>query len=170
MHKFIIPIALLLVLPSCSSSENNPSVRSLAKADKVLVEKRIRRLSLYSKGRVIKTYRISLGRNPVGPKMRQGDNRTPEGIYKIDYRNGKSRYHRALHITYPNPADRARARKLKVSPGGDIMIHGIGKKFGCVGPLHRFVDWTRGCIAVTNPEIEEIWKLVPNGVRVEIVP
>lgn len=139
-------------------------------ADKILIEKDARRLTLLAKGEVLKIYRIALGGNPVGPKERQGDNKTPEGTYVIDARNLDSRYHRSLHISYPNENDKARARALGVSPGGDIMIHGIKSGFAWVGDAHADVDWTRGCIAVTDEEIEEIEKLVANGTVVEIRP
>jgi len=139
-------------------------------ADKILIEKKERRLTLFSKGEVLKTYKIALGGNPNGPKERQGDNKTPEGTYLIDSRNKDSRYHRSLHISYPNEKDKKRAKELGVSPGGDIMIHGIKSGFSWVGDLHKEVDWTKGCIAVTDEEIEEIEKLVPNGTIVEIRP
>ena len=139
-------------------------------ADKVLIEKKERRLTLLSEGEVIKTYRIALGGNPVGPKERQGDNKTPEGTYIIDSRNGKSAYHLALHISYPNERDKRRARELGVSPGGNIMIHGIKNGYSWIGDSHAKFDWTKGCIAVTDEEMEEIYKLVPNGTTVEIRP
>ncbi len=139
-------------------------------ADKILIEKKERRLTLFSKGAALKTYKIALGGDPAGPKEREGDNKTPEGTYVIDARNKGSRYHLALHISYPNEKDRKRARELGVSPGGDIMIHGIKNGFSWVGDAHAEVDWTRGCIAVTDEEIEEIDKLAPNGTIVEITP
>lgn len=139
-------------------------------ADRVLIEKKERRLTLFSNGRVIKTYTIALGGNPTGPKERQGDNKTPEGTYVIDSRNRDSRYHMSLHISYPNEKDRKRARELGVPPGGDIMIHGLKNGFSKVGNLHTGLDWTKGCIAVTDEEIEEIEALVPNGTVVEIRP
>ena len=139
-------------------------------ADKVLIEKNERRLTLLSKGKVIKIYKIALGGNPVGPKERQGDNKTPEGTYIIDSRNGASGYHLSLHISYPNEKDKMRAKELGVSPGGDIMIHGIKNGLSWIGSFHTEVDWTEGCIAVTNEEIEEIDRLVPNGTIVEIRP
>jgi len=139
-------------------------------ADKILIEKKERRLMLISKGKVLKTYKIALGGNPNGPKERQGDNKTPEGTYIIDSRNRDSRYHLSLHISYPNAKDKKRAKELGVSPGGDIMIHGIKNGFSWVGDLHTEVDWTKGCIAVTDEEIEEIGKLAPNGTIVEIRP
>jgi L,D-peptidoglycan transpeptidase YkuD (ErfK/YbiS/YcfS/YnhG family) len=139
-------------------------------ADKVLIEKKERRLTLLSKGEVIKTYKIALGGNPVGPKERQGDNKTPEGTYIIDSRNRDSGYHLSLHISYPNEKDKIRAKELGVSPGGDIMIHGFKNGHSLVGASHEEVDWTKGCVAVTDQEMEEIYKLVPNGTIVEIRP
>ena len=146
------------------------AIIQMGPADKILIEKKERRLTLISKGKVLKTYKIALGGNPNGPKERQGDNKTPEGTYVIDSRNRDSRYHLSLHISYPNEKDKKRAKQLGVSPGGDIMIHGIKNGFSWVGDLHTGVDWTKGCIAVTDEEIEEIDKLVPNGTIVEIRP
>lgn len=139
-------------------------------ADKILIEKTQRRLSLLAKGEVLKTYKIALGGNPIGPKERQGDNKTPEGTYVIDSRNSDSRYHLSLRISYPNESDKRRASELGVSPGGDIMIHGLKNGFSWVGDRHAEVDWTQGCIAVTDEEIKEIAKLAPNGTVVEIRP
>jgi tetratricopeptide (TPR) repeat protein len=138
--------------------------------DRVLIEKGARRLTLISQGEVLKTYKIALGGNPIGPKERHGDNKTPEGTYLIDARNRDSRFHLSLHISYPNEKDKHRARALGVSPGGDIMIHGIKNGFSWVGNAHSGVDWTKGCIAVTDEEIEEIDRLAPNGTTVEIRP
>ena len=138
--------------------------------DRILIEKNARRLILISQGEVLKSYKIALGGNPIGPKERQGDNKTPEGTYVIDGRNKDSRFHLSLHISYPNERDKNRAKELGVSPGGDIMIHGIKKGFSWVGDAHTEVDWTKGCIAVTDEEIEEISKLAPNGTIVEIQP
>ena len=139
-------------------------------ADKILIEKKQRRLMLISKGEVLKTYKVALGGNPDGPKIRHGDNKTPEGTYLIDSRNKDSQYHLSLHISYPNERDKKRAKELGVSPGGDIMIHGIKNGFSWVGDLHTETDWTKGCIAVTDEEIDEIGKLVRNGTIVEIRP
>jgi murein L,D-transpeptidase YafK len=139
-------------------------------ADKLIIEKKERRLTLFSKAKVIKTYRVALGRNPEGVKEKEGDNKTPEGIYIIDSRNKTSGYHMSLHISYPNDNDKKRAKALGVSPGGNIMIHGIKNGLGWVGRFHTWFDWTTGCIAVTNEEIEEIDKLLPLGTLVEIRP
>ena len=139
-------------------------------ADRILIEKSARRLMLISQGEVLKSYKIALGGDPIGPKERQGDNKTPEGTYVIDGRNKDSRFHLSLHISYPNERDKNRAKELGVSPGGDIMIHGIKNGFSSVGDAHTEVDWTKGCVAVTDEEIEEISMLAPNGTIVEIRP
>ncbi|WP_240732166.1 L,D-transpeptidase family protein [Geobacter sp. FeAm09] len=138
--------------------------------DRIVIEKKERRLMLLSKGEVLKTYRIALGGNPDGPKERRGDNKTPEGTYVIDGKNRNSQYHQSLHISYPNERDKKRAKELGVSPGGDIMIHGIKAGFSWVGALQANNDWTKGCIAVTDEEIEEIFKLVSLDTVVEIRP
>ncbi len=138
-------------------------------ASKVLVLKTEHKLLLLDdSNNVIGTYSVAIGRGGVEPKQHQGDHRSPEGIYLIDHLKRDSRFHLALHVSYPNDADRERARKLGVDPGGDIMIHGIQNGLGWLGPLHRSLDWTDGCIAVTDAEIEEIYAAVPDGTPVEI--
>ncbi|HNT43587.1 MAG TPA: L,D-transpeptidase family protein [Syntrophorhabdaceae bacterium] len=139
-------------------------------ADKLLVEKKARRLTLLSKGQILRTYKIALGGNPEGPKEREGDGKTPEGSYIIDGRNTRSGYHLSLHISYPNEKDRKRAKELGVSPGAQIMIHGMKNGLGWIGPFHTLYNWTQGCIAVTDAEIDEIAPLVPNGTPIEIRP
>jgi murein L,D-transpeptidase YafK len=127
-------------------------------------------LELFAEGKVIRTYKVALGRGGLAPKEREGDGRTPEGHYVIDNRNAQSHYHRSLHVSYPSTEDRNRAAKLGVSPGGAIMIHGLPNGIGWLGSAHRLYDWTRGCIAVTDDEIDEIWTLVPVGTPAEIRP
>jgi murein L,D-transpeptidase YafK len=139
-------------------------------ADSMVLDKSDRRLTMYHRGKVVYTYDVALGKEPVGAKSRRGDGRTPEGVYFIEGRNPESKYHLALRISYPSDRDRVRATTLGVSPGGDIMIHGLPKAFASVGSLHRQQDWTEGCVAVTNDEIEEIWRSVPNGARILIRP
>ena len=146
-------------------SKDKPSL-----AEQILIEKSAHRLTLLRTGKSLRVYRISLGKNPIGRKEREGDGKTPEGQYVIDRKIIHSGFHRALHVSYPNTADRARAAALGVSPGGDIMIHGLKNGLGWLGPLHRFSDWTQGCVAVTNAEIEEIWDMVREGTPVKIVP
>jgi murein L,D-transpeptidase YafK len=141
-----------------------------AKADAVVVLKSKRELQLLKSGRILKTYKISLGSVPVGAKEQQGDHRTPEGKYTIVGRNRASKFHWSLRISYPNTQDKNRAAKLGVAPGGDIMIHGLPNGYGWIGRGHLARDWTDGCIAVTDKEIEEIWRAVPDGTPVEIRP
>ena len=165
----------ILAVPFCIAfslyAADHPAVRpSEIKADHIVVLKSERTLMLMRDGKAFKTYKVALGGEPVGPKTQRGDHKTPEGTYIIDRRNSHSQYHRALHVSYPDAEDVARARKLGVSPGGDIMIHGLPNGMGWVGSAHRARDWTDGCIAVTDDEIEEIWKLVPDGTPVEIKP
>ncbi len=167
MHKFTVVFNLLIMLVLATSSA---FAANAIMADKILIEKKQRRLTLFSKGQAMKSYKVALGGNPVGPKEKEGDNRTPEGMYTVDSRNTKSRYHLSLHISYPNTQDILHARSQRVSPGGNIMIHGIMNGFGWIGRFHRWFDWTKGCIAVTNDEIDEIGRLVANGTSVEIKP
>ncbi|MGJ5820864.1 L,D-transpeptidase family protein [Paludibaculum fermentans] len=147
-----------------------PALCAAEQADRIVIHKARRELQLLQNGKVFKTYKVALGKQPVGPKIQQGDMRTPEGLYRVDGRYARSQFHRALHISYPNSTDRARAQRLGVQPGGDILIHGLPNGQGSVGNAHLQSDWTWGCIAVTDEEIEEIWKLVPNGAVVEIQP
>ncbi len=144
--------------------------RSSANVDRVVVYKRERKLVLLSQGKELRWYKIALGSEPVGPKARQGDHRTPEGVYTLDSRNPNSRFYKAFHISYPNSKDIAAAKKLGVSAGGDIMLHGLPKEYAWVGREHTLHDWTDGCIAVTNAEMDEIWKLVLVGTPIEIRP
>ena len=160
-------VAVALVFLASAAVAGPPNAVT---TDRVVIEKSARRLTLFSHGTIIRTYGVALGRNSKGPKQKQGDGRTPEGVYTIDSRNSDSSFHRALHVSYPNSQDRARAAALGVDPGGAIMIHGIRNGLGWVGSLHRTLDWTKGCIAVTDGEIEEIWNEVPVGTVVEIKP
>ena len=140
-------------------------------ADFVLVLKAARRLILYRQGQPLREYRISMGDGANdGPKRFEGDGRTPEGRYVIDWRNPNSLAHLSLHISYPNEQDVAYAESQGRRPGGDIMIHGLNNGWGFLGALQRSRDWTAGCIAVTNREIREIWSLVPDGTPIEIRP
>jgi len=169
-HRFALAMFLIAAFLAPATWAADAPAISARKVDHILVLKAERTLQLMSGKDLIKTYKIALGTQPVGAKQKQGDRKTPEGNYVINGRNPHSQFHRSLRISYPNAADRERARKQKVDPGGDIMIHGIGKQFGWLGGLHRQSDWTLGCIAVTNEEIEEIWNLVPNGTPIEIRP
>ncbi len=151
---------------------NEVAMLTPVKADRLVVLKGERRLVLMRGARVLKVYRVALGRYPKGAKRREGDAKTPEGTYTVDYRldSDRSRFYRALHISYPNNQDRARARRMGVSPGGQIMIHGLPKKWSAKDVGHPRLDWTQGCIAVTNREIDEIWAMVEDGTEIEIHP
>jgi len=139
-------------------------------ADKVVVHKKTHTLELMRNGSAFRKYKVALGTAPVGAKTQQGDHKTPEGTYVIDRRNAHSQFYRALHISYPNAEDRERAQESRIPAGGDIMIHGLPNGLGRVGSAHRLRDWTDGCIAVTDEEMDEIWDLVPNGTTIEILP
>jgi murein L,D-transpeptidase YafK len=148
---------------------DNP-VRAEVKVDQVVVLKGERTLNLLAHGKIIRTYRVALGGVPVGPKERQGDHKTPEGRYVLDRRNPHSQYYKSIHISYPHEKDRRNAETMGVHAGGDIMIHGLPPRQAWVGAAHRDFDWTEGCIAVTNEEIEEIWSAVPVGTPIHIKP
>ena len=138
--------------------------------DRIVVEKSARRLSVFRDGAPLKDYRIALGKSPQGAKQEEGDMKTPEGMYRIDGRNPQSSFHLALHISYPSDEDRKRAAAHAVSAGFDIMIHGLQNGRGWIGAFHRWNDWTAGCIAVTDEEIEELWRITPDGTAIEIRP
>ena len=138
--------------------------------DRIVVEKSAKRLSIFRNGNLIKSYRIALGRNPAGAKQEEGDMKTPEGIYQIDSRNVQSSFHLALHISYPSDEDNLHAAARGVSAGSDIMIHGIQNGRGWIGAFHRWRNWTAGCVALTDEEIEELWRVTPDGTTIEIHP
>jgi len=165
-----LAVILSVALPSSVLPCQDRSTRVAVTADQVLILKSERKMMLLRGRKVLKTYKVALGTQPVGPKERFGDHRTPEGEYIVDLRKPNSQFHKALHLSYPNSADRAHAQKLGVNPGGDVEIHGLGAKWGWVGAVHRQIDWTDGCIAVTNEEIDEIFSMVPLGTPVEIKP
>ncbi len=131
--------------------------------------KKEKRLVLLRNGEVLKSYAVSVGRIS-GQKVRRGDNRTPEGRYVIDWRNPNSRYHTALHISYPNAGDIRHSRAAGAAAGGEIMIHGLPEGFEDLGADHAARNWTKGCVAVSNEEMDEIWELVADGTPVEITP
>lgn len=144
--------------------------QALPQVTSLRVDKSARELELLRGDAVVASYRISLGANPRGHKLQEGDERTPEGHYVLDHRNPRSKFHKSLHISYPNGKDRAAARQAGVSPGGDIMLHGMPNGFGWAAPILRWLDWTDGCVAVDNVAIEEIWRAVDDGTPIEIRP
>ena len=167
MRRRVAAILCVLVLAAAAKTPTKPKQPEITR---VVVLKSERKLMLMSGDTVVKTYRVSLGGQPIGAKTQQGDHKTPEGVYLLDSRNPYSTFHLALHISYPNATDRARAAKLHVAPGGAIMLHGLPKGWEWVGAGSKLDDWTDGCIAVTNPEIEEIWGMVKIPTPIEIKP
>jgi murein L,D-transpeptidase YafK len=160
----------LLGLAIAFDAGNAPPLSVNAKADWVVVLKKQRSLHLMSHGQILKTYRISLGSQPVGPKTREGDHKTPEGSYVLDRRNAQSKFYRSIHVSYPSAQDAANATRLGVSPGGDIFVHGLPNGFRWLGANHQLKDWTDGCIAVTDAEMDEIWRAVADGTPIDIRP
>ena len=160
----------LLAAPAAAGEVVSATASEAMKADKVIVVKSERRMILFRERRVLRAYRVALGFTPAEHKVRAGDGRTPEGRYVLDWRNSKSRFYRALHISYPNAEDRQRARARNVDPGGDIMIHGLPLDLELIDRDHAKSDWTDGCVAVTNREMDEIWELVDDGTPIEIRP
>ncbi len=167
------PLLLLVVLnlsaPSTAAKPPDPAPES-EQADRVLVLKAERRLILFREGRRLAAYDIVLGRNPEGHKRREGDSRTPEGRYRIDWRNPQSSFHLSLHISYPAERDSEAAAARGEDPGGMIMIHGLPNGMSWLGAAGLVRDWTEGCIAVTDESIREIWRLVPDGTPIDIKP
>jgi murein L,D-transpeptidase YafK len=164
----IVPVqaAAMLAFAWSAARPPAPSPRPAIEvhADHVVVRKSDHMLTLFAHGEVLHTYRVALGRTS-GAKQQQGDNRTPEGHYQINGHNAHSSCHLALHISYPNADDKAHHRT-----GGDVEIHGLPNGFGYIGSLHRTTDWTYGCIAVTDAEMDEIYRLVPDGTPIDIQP
>lgn len=142
----------------------------MEKADRVLVVKSKSKLYLKKQGKILKQFHASFGANPRGHKQKKGDERTPEGKYILDYKNQDSRFYKSIHISYPNEADKKRAKKMGVSPGGYIMIHGQKNGFGRVAFITQHFNWTDGCIAVSNHAMDEIWLAVDVGTPIEIKP
>ncbi|HSW14224.1 MAG TPA: L,D-transpeptidase family protein [Solimonas sp.] len=141
-----------------------------AAVDTVRVVKSERKLSLLSGGTVIREFRVALGGNPGGHKQQEGDQRTPEGRYVLDYRKADSGYYKAIHVSYPNVADIERARRRGVAPGGAIMIHGQRNGLAALSAIAQRFDWTDGCIALTDADMETVWMLVRTGTPIEILP
>ena len=171
IRELKVTISLLILLAViCVASPATSQTTQQTHVDRIVIVKSSRTMTLEGGGQPIKTYKVALGSQPVGAKQQEGDHKTPEGEYFVDAKIEHSQFDVALHLSYPSPEDRARARKQGVSPGGNVEIHGLGKKYGWIGARHRLSDWTDGCIAVTNEEIEDIFRIVPVGTRVEIRP
>jgi murein L,D-transpeptidase YafK len=182
LHALLGPVVPLLLAAGDTSfamaSVPSPTItrtpvvdiRSRLVADSIVVEKGRHTLTLYQAGFPVRMYQVALGKQPVGDKIQKGDGRTPEGVFRVDFKNSQSKYHMALHVSYPDAAHLQRANQLGVSPGGDIMVHGLPPAYADYGASHREFDWTEGCIAVTDKEIEEIWHAIPSGAAIQIKP
>ena len=160
---FIIGAAIYNLCPEQKLPQNT-------EIDYIIVKKSDRQLLAYAKHKLIKTYKISLGDSPVGHKESEGDEKTPEGVYVINAKNPNSGYHKNLGVSYPNKKDIAKAKLLGKDPGGDIKIHGIRNHLGFIGNFQRFFDWTNGCMALTNNEVDELFYTVNIGTKIEIRP
>lgn len=172
---FVCAFALSAAWPALAATSltGTPTVGgeiALPMASEVVVHKAKRRLELWQGGKLLRTYRISLGLNPAGHKQQEGDFRTPEGRYVLDVRNPRSDFFLSMRVSYPNPRDVARARKAGVAPGGQIMIHGLPNDPRWPPEHYARQDWTDGCIALSNADMMEVWMLVADGTPIDIRP
>jgi murein L,D-transpeptidase YafK len=169
-----LALVLALVLVGLASRPATAAISpvecAVTPVECVLVYKSRQIMQLLSGKEVVRSYQVALGRNPLGHKQKAGDCRTPEGAYLIDRHSKQSRFYKSLHITYPNRQDLASARNRGSSPGGDIMIHGLPEGFEDLADFHFRMNWTKGCIAVNNAEMDEIWRLVADGTPIIIKP
>ena len=161
LHIFILFIVVLCYPGAAYSNE---------KAELVIVVKSEYRLYLIREGKLFASFPVVFGSNPKGHKQQQGDNRTPEGEYVLDYKNANSAYYKSIHISYPNKQDREDARKRGVSPGGDIMIHGQPNKWGKFSLVTQLFNWTNGCIALSDSDMDAVWNAVDPGTPIQIRP
>lgn len=160
----------MCVLAAALASLSGATVAAAPRVDLVRVDKSERRLWLMHGDAVVASFPVALGGNPVGHKQREGDRRTPEGRYVLDFRKRDSAYFRALHVSYPNADDIARAKRAGVPPGGAIMIHGQPNGMGALAAVTQARDWTDGCIALSNADMQRVWDLVPVPMPIEILP
>ncbi len=164
---FLLALLLALVV---YYAYPEPKLPANAVVDKLVVYKSERKMEAYSNGVLLKSYTISLGGNPKGAKVNEGDRRTPEGIYTINDKNPNSGYHKNLGISYPNKENRARAKELGRPVGGSVKIHGLRNGLGFIGKFQRWHDWTNGCIALTNQEVDELYRSIKVGAQIVIKP
>jgi murein L,D-transpeptidase YafK len=162
---FLTVVALVMV-----GVPQRPATAAISPVEVVVVYKNLNLMQLKRGNEVIRSYQIALGRNPLGPKQKAGDCRTPEGTYRIDRHTKKSKFYKSLHISYPNSRDLAQAKNRGLAPGGDIMIHGLPEGFEDMADYHFMSNWTKGCIALNNAEMDEIWQLIADGTPISINP
>ena len=168
MHRifvFFVTAALFIV-----DAQQHLATAAIPGVERVVVYKSRQIMQLLAGNEVVRSYQVALGRSPLGAKERAGDNRTPEGAYVIDWHKKESKFYKSLHISYPNSRDLASAKNRGLSPGGNIMIHGLPKGFEDLVDFHYTRNWTKGCIAVNNAEMDEIWQLVADGTPIVIMP
>ena len=167
-------LALMWIVAGAQAAENRTlamtETASYGEVNQLVIRKEERRLYLMANDQIVRSYRIGLGKTPKGHKLYEGDSRTPEGNYTIDYRNPNSDFYKSIRISYPNPKDRELAASWGLKPGGNIMIHGLPNDVGDMAFAYKGLDWTDGCIAVTNEEMDEIWRLVDVGTPIRILP
>lgn len=168
--SLVLVIVFITFLILFIANQNFNPLPQGVKATHLVVEKADRKLNLIQNGQVVKSYPVSFGAQPKGDKIREGDERTPEGTYIIDWRNENSSFYLSMHISYPDSNDRKQAQLTGNDPGGMIMIHGMRNGLGWLGKIHRMVNWTDGCIALTNYEMDELWRAVDDGTKIEIRP
>jgi murein L,D-transpeptidase YafK len=171
----LLRYVLILCSLSCCDPHTNaaaphsgPAIRE--QVDSIVIIKHAREMQVYGHQRLLTSYRVCLGNNPVGPKHFQNDGKTPEGIYYINGKNPNSHYHKCLGISYPHDADRAYAKRFRKPTGGDIKIHGLPNDFGDEGQEDVKDDWTLGCIALNDKEIDELYAHTAVGTCVNILP
>jgi murein L,D-transpeptidase YafK len=169
-NKLCIFLVICLSGVILFSFKSYERIASISPIDKIVVLKSKRTLMIYSQNQLVKTYKIALGGKPIGKKEIEGDKKTPEGNYTIWKKGPHPKYHKYLFISYPNSSDVKNAREKHKKPGGLIYIHGLNKRYAKIGRLHLLKDWTLGCIAVTNEEIDELYKLITIGTKIEIKP
>jgi len=154
--KYIVLLTFILAFPT------------YAGVDLVKVDKSEGKMYLLSGDDIVKEYDVAFGKTPKGHKQQEGDEKTPEGEYTLDYKKEDSSFYRAMHISYPNESDIAKAKESRVSPGGFIMIHGQRNWLGWLSPITQRFNWTNGCIALTNSEMDEFMDLVKVGTKISI--
>jgi murein L,D-transpeptidase YafK len=170
LMRWLFALLCLSLSVLANANPQPPQASPAPRVDKILVVKSERKLQLISHGKPFKSYRISLGKVPTGHKEREGDQRTPEGIYWVDWRKTSDNFNLSMHISYPNARDMATARNKGTKPGGMIMIHGTPLDAEYPEWFFNTLDWTNGCIAMTNPDMREVWSLVKDGTLIEIRP
>jgi murein L,D-transpeptidase YafK len=162
-HNRILAFLALLLFQIAAAND-------IPKADKVLVDKSEKRLYLIKDGERFMSLPVTFGGEPKGHKVQQGDQRTPEGHYTLEWKNSNSKFYKSIRVSYPNAEDRAKAERLGVDPGGDIMVHGQANGWQWASPLLQFFSWTDGCVALSNKNMDKVWESVEPGTPIEIRP